>query len=262
MLTRIADQTGADAAHHRRRLCSGARQLWPDRDSTAPIDALDDAIPGGLQLRLYGQVQDLLLSRMVWFIRNVDWSSEGLDAVVSRFGEGVSTVEAALHEALPRPAVEAAGRRAADLMKDGVPEPLALRLAVLPQLFAAPDIVLVAARCSRPIAAVAATHFAIGARFKLADIANAARDVPLADYYDRLALDRALATMETAHRALTVEASQTGTGAGADAVAAWSEKRGAEADRIIAAVEAIAGSGLTLSKLTVAASLLADLAKT
>ena len=42
---------------------------------------------------------------------------------------------------------------------------------------------------------------------------------------------------------------------------AWSGKRGAEADRIIAAVEAIAGSGLTLSKLTVAASLLADLAR-
>ena len=36
------------------------------------IDALDNKVPGKLQLELYQAVQDLLLDRLVWFLRNVD----------------------------------------------------------------------------------------------------------------------------------------------------------------------------------------------
>ena len=42
---------------------------------------------------------------------------------------------------------------------------------------------------------------------------------------------------------------------------AWSEKRGADVNRIRSAVDGIVSSGLTLSKITVAASLLGDLAR-
>ena len=42
---------------------------------------------------------------------------------------------------------------------------------------------------------------------------------------------------------------------------AWSEKRGTDVNRIRSAVDSIVASGLTLSKVTVAASLLGDLAK-
>jgi glutamate dehydrogenase len=50
-------------------------------------------------------------------------------------------------------------------------------------------------------------------------------------------------------------------GAGLAAVEAWVVPRRAEVDRIRAAINEIATSGLTLSKLTVAASLLGDLAR-
>ncbi len=36
------------------------------------IDGLDNKISGKIQLDLYAVVQDLLLDRMVWFLRNVD----------------------------------------------------------------------------------------------------------------------------------------------------------------------------------------------
>jgi glutamate dehydrogenase len=49
--------------------------------------------------------------------------------------------------------------------------------------------------------------------------------------------------------------------AGAGAVEAWIAPRKAEVERIRLAVQEIAGSGLTLSKLSVAASLLGDLVK-
>jgi glutamate dehydrogenase len=49
--------------------------------------------------------------------------------------------------------------------------------------------------------------------------------------------------------------------AGAKAVEAWVAPRKAAVDRIRMSVHEIANSGLTLSKLSVAASLLADLVK-
>jgi glutamate dehydrogenase len=44
-------------------------------------------------------------------------------------------------------------------------------------------------------------------------------------------------------------------------VRVWSERRGADLSRIRGAVDGIVASGLTLSKVTVAASLLGDLAR-
>jgi glutamate dehydrogenase len=49
--------------------------------------------------------------------------------------------------------------------------------------------------------------------------------------------------------------------AGAGAVEEWVKPRRTEVERIRAAIHEIAGSGLTLSKLSVAASLLGDLAR-
>ena len=52
-----------------------------------------------------------------------------------------------------------------------------------------------------------------------------------------------------------------GDGAGPEAVAKWMEARGEEIERVRLAVHEIATSGLTLSKLSVAASMLGDLAR-
>jgi len=137
---------------------------------------------------------------------------------------------------------------------------LARRLATLPALVAAPDIVMVADRTRRAIAEVAATYFAAAAFFRLDHIANGARGIIISDYFDRLALDRALDSIGDAERRLT--AAMMGSGeAGPAAVEAWVTPRKAEVDRIRMAVNEIANSGLTLSKLSVAASLLGDLAK-
>jgi glutamate dehydrogenase len=146
------------------------------------------------------------------------------------------------------------------LVAQGVPSPLSLRLAALPDLVAAPDIVLAAERTGRPVEEIAATHFAVESLFGLGSLAGAAREVPVSDAYDRLALDRAIDGLAAAHRRITAEVVGKGP-AGAEAVAAWRMERGAEAERIRAAIEGIVVSGLTLSKVTVASSLLGDLAR-
>ena len=90
-------------------------------------------------------VQDLLLDRIVWFLRNVD-ASRGLEKIIAHYKDGIAQVAAALDAALPKAAAAARDARLGELTQAGVPEDLARRLANLPLLKAAPDIVLVADR--------------------------------------------------------------------------------------------------------------------
>jgi len=130
----------------------------------------------------------------------------------------------------------------------------------LPVLSAAPDIVMVADRTGETIAEVTATYFAAAAFFRLDHIAGAARGIVISDYFDRLAPDRALDSIGDAER--PPAAAMAGNGAaGAQAVEAWVTPRQHAVERIRSSVHEIANSGLTLSKLSVAASLLGDLVK-
>ena len=257
-VVRVADQTGAAPA-------TIAAAFFVVRNSydmialNSAIDALDTKIGGKLQLDLYAAVQDLLLDRIVWFVRNVDLS-KGLADEVEHYRDGIAAVAAALDRILPQDAKQARAARAAELMGAGVPEELAQRIASLPVLASAPDIVLVADRTSKPVADVAVTYFAAGAFFQLDRIASAARDIQVTDYFDRLALDRALDSIGESERRLSVEMVADGA-TGTAAVDAWVKPRAAEVERIRTAVHGIASSGLTLSKLSVAASLLGDLVK-
>jgi glutamate dehydrogenase len=258
LVVRIADQTGASAAAIAAAFAA-VRDSYGMTALNSEIDGLDNKVPGRVQLDLYGAVQDLLLDRLVWFLRNVDLS-RGLAAVVEHYRTGIAAVQGALDDALSPDEAAARSARHAALKTTGVPDPLAWRIANLPLLMAAPDIVLVADRSGKPLPDVTATYFAAETFFRLGRIASAAREIAVSDYFDRLALDRALDSIGEAERGLAAAMVANGVYGGA-AVDAWVGEHKAEVERVRAAIHEIAGSGLTLSKLSVAASLLADLAK-
>jgi glutamate dehydrogenase len=107
---------------------------------------------------------------------------------------------------------------------------------------------------------VTATYFAAESFFQLDRITRDAREIKVSDYFDRLALDRALDSIGDAERRLAAAMTSAGA-AGTPAVDAWVAMRAADVERIRSAVHEIANSGLTLSKVTVAASLLGDLVR-
>jgi glutamate dehydrogenase len=258
LIVRIADQTGA-APPAIAAAFAAVRNSYDLIALNGEIDALDNKISGKVQLDLYTAVQDLLLDRLVWFLRNVDLT-QGLEKIIGHYREGITQVTAALDSALSKPAAAARETRVGELAKAGVPEALARHMASLPVLKAAPDIVLVADRAGKPVNEVTATYFATEAFFQLDRVASAVPTIVVSDYFDRLALDRALDSIGDAERRLT--AAMVGNGhAGAGAVEEWVRPRQAEVERIRSAIHEIAGSGLTLSKLSVAASLLGDLAR-
>ncbi len=105
LIVRIADQTGAVPA----AIASAFAAVRDSYGMTAlntAIDGLDNKIPGKLQLDLYAAVQDLLLDRIIWFLRNVDLS-KGLADVVAHYRDGIAAVAAALDGALSQ---DCAGR--------------------------------------------------------------------------------------------------------------------------------------------------------
>ena len=105
---------------------------------------------------------------------------------------GIAEIERTLPDTLSAAAGKMWRKRTQDFVAEGTPEDFAQRLAALQDLVAAPDIVLVARRTGHPVVEVARTHFAVEDMFRLGVMVGAARGIPVADTYDRLALDALL----------------------------------------------------------------------
>ncbi|KFC68121.1 hypothetical protein FG93_03745 [Bosea sp. LC85] len=221
------------------------------------IDALDAKIPGKTQIGLYAAAQELVTDRMSWFLRRGAAKPGSIEQTVAHYARGVSALAGELDSLLPEAAAQARTARIAVLVSESVPETLAARIASLPALAQATDIVDIADRTKRSIPEVARVHFGADSVFGLSSLAAAAAAVPATDDYERLARDRAIETLVDAHAGLTQEIASGATGA--DTLDGWLAERGAEADRTRATVSAITMSGLSLPKLMVAAGMLADL---
>ncbi len=266
LIARISDETGADAPTITRAFAI-VRDVFGLTALNTAIDALDTKISGTMQLGLYADVQELMVSRLVWFIRNADFSG-GLESVTTRFRQSVaSLVQAAGDEnaspIMPQRTQSGMIARSAMLKDAGVPHDLAAQLSALPLMTAAPDIVLVAGQTGSPLGDVAATFFAADESFGFGALIANARSIQTFDYYDRLALDRAIGQIEVALRRITGEicAHHAGGLKGQAAVEHWVEVRGAEIIRIRKAITEVASGGLTLSRLAVAASLAGDIVR-
>ncbi len=108
LIVRIADQTGASAAAIAAAFAA-VRNSYDLIGLNGEIDGLDNKISGETQLALYAAVQDLLLDRLVWFLRNVDLK-QGLEKIIAHYHDGIAQVEAALDGALSKPAPPRATR--------------------------------------------------------------------------------------------------------------------------------------------------------
>ena len=260
LVVHVAEETGATVDRIAAAFAA-ARDSFELTALNAEIEALDNAVSGDVQLGLFAAVQDLLLDRLAWFLRNVDLG-RGLAGIVEHYRSGIAKVAAALEQILPQEVQRAAAAGILKMTAEGVPETLARTIAGLRARAAATDAIVIADRTGRPVDEAASIYFAASGYFQLDRIVAAAADIKLVDYFDRLAFDRALDTIGDAARRIASEMAMTAPGAsGGEAVLAWVERKGAGVERARAAVHEIAASGLTPSKLTVAASMLGDLAR-
>jgi glutamate dehydrogenase len=258
-LNELMTATSADAGEVAAAYAA-ARDAFGLPDYHSEIDALDGEIAGETQLRLYTQVQVLLTRETLWFLRNESLES-GLQPLVERYQAGVAEIRSLLTTLAPPSLTQAIAERAADFEFGGAPRRIARRIAELPALSFASDIVLVAERCGTGTAATAGAFFGVLETFGLARIIDAGSAIILADRFDRMALDRALANLLRAQRDLTADVLASGSGESGERLAAWRAARPEAVERVVAAVQSLTEGEMTVSRLSVAAGLLADLAR-
>ncbi|ESR26406.1 NAD-glutamate dehydrogenase [Lutibaculum baratangense] len=256
MVVRIAAETGAEVPEIAAAFAAG-RNAFSLTQLNETVDALDGRIGGDLQLAMYRELQDLLLGATAWFIRNADLS-HGLVEVIEHYRSCVDEVAASLEEAVPASQVEEMAVRRTRLYEGGVPDELSRTFCHLPWLSRAPDVILVSDRTGKELADVARTFFALEAWFHLPEMIRSARELKTVDYYDGLALNRTIDLIGDAQRQLTAELLANGL-TGQEALEAWAERKGEDVVRTRRQLSEIARGTMSLSRLTVGASLLRDL---
>ncbi|MFD2649095.1 NAD-glutamate dehydrogenase [Devosia albogilva] len=237
-----------------------AREVFGLEALNAQIESLDGIIAGAVQLELQAAVMALLRQETLWFLRHANLAG-GLVQLVEIHRAGAATLARMMPHGLPSALRDAVTARAARMEEQGVPSPLAQRLASLPVMGFASDVVLVAERAGVTVEEAAEAFFGLFGDFGLGPVLEQARALQLPDRYDRMALDRALANLLRAQRDLAGDVLRSGDGPVPDRLEAWRQRHERGVSRTAGAMAALAEGTLTVSRLSVTAGLLSDLAQ-
>ena len=233
---------------------AAARDAYGLPDLNAEIDGQDGRIEGATQLALYAEVEALLRRESLWFLRNASFAG-GLAPLVERYRAGVDELRLALPALLPPVLKAKVAAKAEAFRAGGAPKGLAERIAALSTLSFSTDIIFTAERNGVAPVEAARAFFGVLELFDLGDVLLRTRDLVLADRFDRMALDRANANLWRALRDLSADVLSDSRG-----IEAYRQRRADAVGRTAKAVADITQGDLTVSRLSVAAGLLSDLA--
>ncbi len=223
------------------------------------IDALDNKIPGATQNELYARVGGLIHNATAWYLKNGDLA-EPVGQAVEALKAARKELEPDISSLLPHFMKEKLAERASHLKSLGAPVELAKTLALLGATELVPDVAKVARDAGSPMSAAATLFFQITEFFRLGRIEEAARAISATDYYDGLALSRANDMINGARHGIAVTALTRHAGDD-DPFERWVEGNTMRIDRARKRIKSLLQSGdLTVSRLTVAAGLMEDLA--
>ena len=162
---RLGDETGAAAPEVARaytvaRDLFGMLQLWEE------IEALDNVVDAGVQIRMLLDARRLVERATRWLLRH---RRPPLDiaATISYFSQGAEELVERIPELMPESDREALMRATEKLVEEDVPPDLAKRVATSNSTFSALDIVDVSSATDKSLEAAAAVYFALGYRLKL-----------------------------------------------------------------------------------------------
>ncbi|MBN4066329.1 MiaB/RimO family radical SAM methylthiotransferase [Ahrensia sp. AH-315-G08] len=183
--------------------------------------------------------------------------AKGISTVVNDHGGAVKTLMAKFDKILPDFLLNRIDDDKNRFIDGGVPKDLALTLARLPIAGLIPDILYAAQRTKKSLDTTADVFFAITEAFRIGKIVEAARSVEAEDFYDKLALDRALQSLHVARRDIVIDVLK-----GKGNADTWlsAHKTGVERTREQMA-DIIENDTASVSRLTVAANILGDLAR-
>jgi glutamate dehydrogenase len=237
-----------------------ARAVFGLADLWRQLDALDGKIAGATQLDLYLRVQHVLNRNVAWFLRHAI-AGTNLSDMISRHTAGFQLLKREFAHVATPGATRRLDHLISHLVRLDVAQRLASDIAHLTVLADAPAIVDIGRASGRSIPEAAQAFLAIGDRFGIDDLLGRMAQVKVADDYDRLAIAGAEGTLADARHSMTLAV--LGAADGGSGLEAWA---GRQPERVRSAEQAVAAitaaPELTVSRLTVAATRLADIART
>jgi glutamate dehydrogenase len=255
MLTSVTSADAPTAAF----AYAAARDAYGLQDLNAGVDALDTKVSGATQLALYAEIQTLQITQTLWFLRNARFEG-GLSDLIARYRAGVDAIRETLWERMTPFMAQAVAEQEKAFEEGGTPPDLARKIASLSVLTLASDIILVAEKCNASVTEADEAFFAVLNLFKLGRITEQGAGIGTSDKFDRMALDRAQANLTRSLRDLASDILGTGDGPVSERIAHWQAPRAEMIARIAHTVADLTEGELTISRLSVAAGLLSDLA--
>jgi glutamate dehydrogenase len=213
------------------------RRLWQE------IQALDTKVPAAVQTAMLVAIHTLAERGTLWFLTG---GKRPLDiaATIAAFAPGIARLAEELDNLVGADDEATIAAGASRLADAGVPEALARRVASLEFLAPGLDIVRMAQATSVAVDTVGRTYFAVGDRFDIDWLRDAAATVPEDTHWSRLAVTAIVDDLYTHQRDLTARvlaANGQGVNGAGNGVAAmiesWTAERGpalAQTDALLA----------------------------
>ncbi|HZF34520.1 MAG TPA: NAD-glutamate dehydrogenase [Candidatus Angelobacter sp.] len=237
----VREGTGMGSADIARAYLA-AREIFSVGQLWQQVEALDNKVPGGLQSALLLECGRVIERGTTWLLRN---EPQRLDiaATVKTYGAGVEALVAAkgLIADADRTAID---ERIAKYAEQGLPKALAQRMAIMHLLPPSLDIVRIASTTGVPVEQVGRTYFAVGARFGLDWLRQAAAALPSENHWDKQAVVAVTDDFYGHQRDLTTRIlTAVAKSNGADPIEAWTTARGPAVHRATSLVADLRQSG-------------------
>jgi len=203
---------------------TAAREILEARELWAEIEALDSKVAEDTQIDAIKQIWSLLRHLTRWLL-NRPGGTLDIAANVERYQGGVSALRKALPDVLTP-----TGKGDFSCTQEkweglGLPAELGLRLARMPELRAALDMVEVAQQSGQPMEKVAAVFFELGEALDLEWLRDQIEALPVEGHWHAQARGSLLDELNHQHRALALQVlSLTGDRKDVSPVQAWLQR--------------------------------------
>jgi glutamate dehydrogenase len=204
---RLHEETGAPASQIARAYAC-AREIFEMRPLWAEIERLDYHCDAAVQIDLLLEGRRLVERASRWLLGNRPRQLD-IASTVRHFRPGAMALYASITRLLSPEDAEPLARRADELREQGVSEDLATRVAALPTMFSALDIVVVADERELDVEHVGAVHLRLGSRLGIHWLRDRIVALPRDDRWRARARAALRDDLYAIHRELTSEVLRT-----------------------------------------------------
>jgi glutamate dehydrogenase len=238
---RLGEETGAAPAELARGFAV-AREVFSMGALWEEVEALDNQVDAQIQLEMLIEARRLVERATRWLIRE-EADPIDISATAARYAPGVDLLQGALPDVLEGVDREAFDRLAARLADAGVPRKLSERVAAMPSMPSAFDVVVIASATGRSLEDAMRTYFRLGARLELNWLRDRILDLPRANRWQALARAALREDLLALNRRLAVQVlAVDGASSSDSAIDHWSETNAAAVDRWLATLADIRAS--------------------